>query len=350
MNPEVRIAFASGVRHARDYAGILRDLPGLRLTCIAEDDTAPAWAIDDSRALASDLGLPLRTMTEALADCDATIVCSEPARHAELARRSLAAGRHVLIDKPPAITSAEFAPVVAASRRHPELVVTGVHRLLSPAIVRARGAIDSGGIGLPLSLDFEWLAAGGLDGTTVERPELVCDPRLSGGGELTNFGWYPILALQHLSGLPVQNVAAFGGALFGGPHADFAVEDSAVLSLGLARGVAATITVARVPAGLSGEPVSSTGRIIGSHGHLVIDESTPFAQVRTSGDGGVRRHRIGGSSGLAALRGCFTEFRDAILTGRPVTLTIDGIAAALGVLDAARTSLRTGATAPVGPA
>jgi predicted dehydrogenase len=344
-----RILVASGVRHAADYVDLLRGTPDVQLVGIAEADDAPAGAREDGERLAAEAGVPFRSLAEGLAACDAVVVCSEPTRHAALAVQALDAGRSVLVDKPAGVTAQEAEALEAAAALAPQAVLTAVHRLLSPAVVRARASIDAGGIGLPLGVHAEWIASGGLDGTTVERPELVCDPALSGGGELMNFGWYPLLALGHLTGLQVLEVTAFGGALFDGPHAGFGVEDSAVLSLLLERGVSATVTVARVPAGVSDEPVSSIVRVLGSHGHLVVDEAAPAIRVRSTGDAAPSRRTIGGSAGGAALRACFAEFLAAVRGEGTVTLGPADITRVLRVLDAARASIATGFPVRVSP-
>lgn len=330
----VKVLILSGVRHARDYIGVLRGFDEVTVVGCAEPEDAPAWAVTDSIAFADAHGVPMLSLSDGLDECDIALVCSEPARHASLAKIALDAGRHTIIDKPAAISSEECALL----EKTPEGVwLSSVHRLFSPAIVRARGQIDQGIVGLPLIIDIEWLAAGGLDGTTVERPELVCDPTLSGGGEVTNFGWYPVLTLGYLTGLPVTEVFGFGGALFGGPHAAFGVEDSAVLSMRLSNEVTSTVTISRIPVGTD----SSTMRIIGSHGHLFVDENSPGISLHSVGMAPVSK-RTGGSSSIIALRGFFADFLEAVRTGRPPLVTWADIQHAVAVLDAARASMRTG--------
>lgn len=245
----MRILIASGVRHARDYVPLLRSLPGIEVIGCADTEDSPFR--DDSAALAAATGIPFLDLEQGLASCDIALVCSEPTRHADFAVTALEAGRHVIVDKPAATTTRDAQRLWEAADRSRGLL-TAVHRLHSPQIARARRTVDSGAIGLPLAVDAEWLAAGGLDGATVERPELVCDPALSGGGELMNFGWYPALAIRYLTGLEVEEVVAFSSAaphvpLFDGPHGAYGVEDAAVLSLRLGNGVVATVTVSRTP-------------------------------------------------------------------------------------------------------
>ncbi|MFD0026522.1 Gfo/Idh/MocA family protein [Streptomyces sp. NPDC058382] len=346
----MRILIASGVRHARDYVPLLRSLPGIEVIGCA--DTADSPFADDSAALARTTGIPLLDLDQGLASCDIALVCSEPARHVDLAVRALEAGCHVLVDKPAATDTLGAQRLWDAADRSRGLL-TAVHRLYSPQIARARRIVDSGAIGLPLAVDAEWLAAGGLDGATVERPELVCDPALSGGGELMNFGWYPVLAIRHLTGLEVEEVVAFSSGaphapLFDGPHAAYGVEDAAVLSLRLRNAVVATATVARTPAGVGPAPVSSSLRVLGSHGHVLADEDAPSVSVRGA-DGDSVSRQVGGPAGVTALRHLFTEFCDDIRYGRTPLVTAADIHATVAVVEAALRSARENG-APVAPA
>ncbi|MFJ6462307.1 Gfo/Idh/MocA family protein [Streptomyces sp. NPDC091387] len=346
----MRILIASGVRHARDYVPLLRSLPGIDVIGCA--DTADSPFAEDSAALAGATDIPLLDLDEGLASCDIALVCSEPTRHVDLAVRALEADRHVLVDKPAATDTRGAQRLWDAADRSRGLL-SAVHRLYSPQIARARRIVDSGAIGLPLAVDAEWLAAGGLDGATVERPELVCDPALSGGGELMNFGWYPALAIRHLTGLEVEEVVAFSSAaprtpLFDGPHGTYGVEDAAVLSLRLGNGVVATATVARTPVGVGPAPVSSTLRVLGSHGHVLADEDAPSVAVRGA-DGVSVSRQIGGPAGLTALRLLFTEFCDDIRYGRTPLVTAADIHAAVAVVEAALSSAREDGV-PVAPA
>ncbi|WP_406453446.1 Gfo/Idh/MocA family oxidoreductase [Streptomyces sp. NBC_00876] len=346
----MRVLIASGVRHARDYVPMLKSMPGFEVIGCA--DTADSPFAEDSAALAQATGIPLLGLDEGLAACDIALVCSEPTRHVDLAVRALDAGCHVIVDKPAATDSHDAQRLMDAAGRSRGLL-TAVHRLYSPQIVRARRILDSGAIGLPLAVDVEWLAAGGLEGATVERPELVCDPALSGGGELMNFGWYPALAIRHLTGLDVEEVVAFSSAaphtpLFGGPHGAYGVEDAAVLSLRLRNGVVATVTVARTPAGVGPAPVSSSLRVLGSHGHVLADEDAPSFAVRGA-DGVSVPRQVGGPAGTTALRRLFEEFRDDIRYGRTPLVTAADIHAAVAVVEAAQSSAREDG-APVAPA
>ena len=342
---DLRILLLSGVRHGASYAATFRGLRGVELVGVAEQESAPAWALQDSAALASRFELPLVDLEDGIEQSDAVIVCSEPTRHVQLAVLALSAGRHVLMDKPAALRVEEARALEKAVQAAPTMVLTAIHRLGSPSVRRARRLIDDGEIGLPLLVSAEWIAAGGLDGTSVERAELVCDPALSGGGELVNFGWYPFLAIPYLTGLAVEEVSVFARSLFGGPHRHYGVEDSAVLSLGLHHGATATLMVTRAPVGVSNLPLSSRMTIVGSHGAIVIDEDAPYLQLRTGTT--VERRTLCGPSGEYAIQSCAKEFVAAIRGETGVTVGIREILDVAAVFDACRASNQDGKSVKV---
>lgn len=170
----MRVLIASGVRHARDYVPMLKSMPGFEVIGCA--DTADSPFAEDSAALAQATGIPLLDLDEGLAACDIALVCSEPTRHVDLAVRALDAGCHVIVDKPAATDSRDARRLRDAAERSRGLL-TAVHRLYSPQIVRARRIVDSGAIGLPLAVDVEWLAAAWTRRSHRRAPRTRLRPR-----------------------------------------------------------------------------------------------------------------------------------------------------------------------------
>jgi predicted dehydrogenase len=245
----------------------------------------------------------------------------------------------VLLDKPFATTLDDATLLLHAANAASGRFTT-MHRLFSPQIVRARAAIDAGSIGLPLSLDMEWLASDGLSGEAVERPEFVTDVALSGGGELMNFLTYPITTIRDLTGAEIRSVYAEAGTFFFDQHTAAGVEDLGMLSLELDHGIVATITVGRVPQAPSHAAVSSTLRVIGSHGHLAIDESQPILDVWQRKER--RGQRIGGDAGLRAVQAVLRNFVDDIRLNRTPRFTASDGWATVAAIDAAYRSLSAG--------
>lgn len=342
----INLAVLSAVRHARAYLPHFADL-GVRLLAIAEDPAAPEWAWDAARTLAAQYGAPAIRGVDAVLerdDINLVLVCSEPRRHASLAEAALLAGKHVLVDKPMATSLAEADRLVSVAQNAPGRF-TVIHRLFSPSIQRARKAIDAGQIGLIRAADVEWLASGGFSESAVERPELVADPALSGGGELMNFLVYPVSYLRYLTGAEVVEVYAEAGTFFFEPHHRYGVEDLAMLSLRLEYDIVATVTVGRVPAGPGGRHGASTMRLIGSHGYLTVDENLPELDIWLP-EGRVSR-RLGGDAGTLAVATLIREFiRDIQESRRPLFDVVDGWAT-IAAVEAAYCSAATRQPAPV---
>lgn len=318
MADRLRVAVLSGVRHADNYLPVFASDPRVELLGVVQD------------------------VSEAAADL--FVVCSEPTRHARLAADALDAGAHVLVDKP--MTTALDDAVALCQRAERSVGTLSVVNLLqAPAIRRARGWIDAGHIGFPRHVDVEFLSNGALFTSNVESAELVADPALSGGGELANFLVYPVDYLRYLTGCEVREVHAEAATLFFEPHRRFGVEDSAVLSLSLDHGVTATMTVARVPFAPTNAPTSLTARVLGSHGHVEVDEDAP--QVTRYDADGIDIRPADEPLATAGVGACLRTLVGDLLAGRaPEYEPTDGLAA-VAVIDAAYRSVETGQPAQV---
>jgi myo-inositol 2-dehydrogenase / D-chiro-inositol 1-dehydrogenase len=87
-------------------------------------------------------------------DVDAVIIASPNDLHAEQALRALAAGKHVLVEKPMAITREGAHRVVDAARRSDRVVAVGHEMRVFSLFERVKTLIDAGRLGQPLHL---WL-------------------------------------------------------------------------------------------------------------------------------------------------------------------------------------------------
>jgi len=341
----------SAVRHAASYLPVFDAHPETVIRAIVEEPDAPAWAHNDARILAEKYNVPvLPDPAAALArdDIDLVLVCSEPTRHARLAAQALRAGKHVLVDKPMAVTLDQCAMVAEAAAHAPGSKFTVVHRLFGAPIQRARRAIDAGHLGLIRSGDGEFLSSGVFFGTSVERPEFVADPALSGGGELMNFMVYPIDYLHYLTGARVTEVFAEAGTFFFDAHKQFGVEDVGILSLRLEHDIIGSLTVGRVPFAPTPATGASTLRLIGSHGHLTVDENRPQLDIWST----VTERRgqtIGGESVRRTIATEIGAFIRDLQEDRPPLYGVHDAWATIAAIEAAYRSLATGQPAHVAP-
>ncbi|PZF86696.1 Gfo/Idh/MocA family protein [Jiangella anatolica] len=341
MAEPLRTVLVGAVRHATGYAELLAAHPGYVLAGVAESDDADAHARSDARAVAAAQGVPLWRPEDVSPDrADVAVICSEPTRHAVLAERMLGLGLHVLVDKPLATDVAAACRVVEAARaagRHCAVVT----RALAPPIRRLRDWVDSGRLGLPRSVDAEFLSSGTHFAASVERPELLTDPRLSGGGEVMNVLGYPVDDIRAATGCEPVEVFAEAGTLFWDEHRSHGVEDVAVVSALFTHGLTASIVVGRVPAAPGPGPGTYTLRLIGSHGHVEVDVAEPAVRLY-SGDG-AERLPIDRSPVAAVL----DDLHAAIRTGRRPAYDCADAAVAVATIDAVYRSLASGAPEPV---
>jgi predicted dehydrogenase len=143
-----------GVRVARAFARTRG--ADLRWICDLDADRL-------ARAGAGHPGARLtRDLDELLADrqVDAVAVAVDAPAHHAVARRALAAGRHVLVEKPMALSLAASADLCALAEARGRLLMVGHVLLHHPAVLRAREIIAAGGLGRVLYLQATRVAFG----------------------------------------------------------------------------------------------------------------------------------------------------------------------------------------------
>jgi predicted dehydrogenase len=101
-------------------------------------------------AFAAQFPFPVATDLDAvLADpsVQAAIVLTPPSSHLDVSARCLAAGKHVLVEKPLELTSERGARLIAAARRSGKRFGVVLQHRFRPASLRLRAALDGGELG-----------------------------------------------------------------------------------------------------------------------------------------------------------------------------------------------------------
>jgi predicted dehydrogenase len=213
-------------------AGALAQVPGTRLLYACDLDSARAADLAKSCAGCR----PTTEFQVALADkaLDAVIVSTVNSSLAPVALAAAEAGKHVLVEKPGALSSRQLKDVQAAAERSGARVRIGYNHRFHPALLKSREIVDSGVLG-PLMFMRGRYGHGGRKG--YER-EWRADPKLSGGGELIDQGVHLIdLALSYMGDF--KTVEGHASTLFW----DMKVDDNAFLSLRTAAGQTAWLHV-----------------------------------------------------------------------------------------------------------
>lgn len=111
------------------------------LPVIAESADFTLVAVSSQRGLTAPGALAFRDAHSLLAqtpDLDAVAICTPPQARTEIALAALDAGKHVMLEKPPAATLAELAALEAAAARRGLVLMTTWHSQYNAAVDRAR--------------------------------------------------------------------------------------------------------------------------------------------------------------------------------------------------------------------
>ena len=156
-------------------------------------------------------------------------VCTPPSSHARVVEQALAAGLHVLCEKP-LTTSAGDAVRIAAAAGRAGRVVHAVHNWMAAPLCRQVSAlVETDAIGQVRRVDWRTLrtrpsVAVGGDGDANWR----LDPAIAGGGILLDHGWHAAYCVARWAGAEPMRLSA---RLESRRFRDLAVEDTAVVDL-----------------------------------------------------------------------------------------------------------------------
>ncbi|MEH6582540.1 MAG: Gfo/Idh/MocA family oxidoreductase [Halioglobus sp.] len=222
-----------------------------------------ALASRGSDSLAAELGVPHFTDYRELIDsgsCDAVLIATPTMSHREIGLHALAAGLHVLMEKPIGLSVAEGEELLAAAGQG-QVFALMLNQRVAPVFAKMKAMMDEGVLGA--------LQRSHWTMTNWFRPEVyfqVSDWRATwrgeGGGLLVNQCIHNIDIFQWLCGMP-QSVQGFCG--FGKYH-DIEVEDEATAYLEYGNGATGIFV------GSTGEaPGVNRLDIVGDKGMLSYD-------------------------------------------------------------------------------
>jgi UDP-N-acetyl-2-amino-2-deoxyglucuronate dehydrogenase len=315
-----------------------------------------------AREFSAKFGLKTATFDEILADpsIDVVTFCTPSGLHAQLGCRALAAGKHVVIEKPMEITPAACDPLIAAQEASGrKLAIISQHRF-DPSTQKVHAAIAQGELGklvlaearVPWFRTQDYYDSGDWRGTW----------ELDGGGCLMNQGIHTVDLLLWLMG-PVKTVYA---QMRTAAHERIEVEDAVVTTLTFANGaignlMATTAAHPGFPVYLGIHGTQGTAIIEGDElqcfaikGHETVFGKSATAhalQVATGGTRSATAHaaaipekpaEAGAWAWGDAHRAQFSDFIRAVRTqGTPL---VDGIAgrSAVALINAVYESARSG--------
>jgi D-xylose 1-dehydrogenase (NADP+, D-xylono-1,5-lactone-forming) len=127
---------------------------------------------------------------------DAVYIPLPPHLHCAYTVKAAEAGKHVLVEKPAAPSTAEIEQMTSACCRHKVVLMEGFMYRFKAIHHRVRGLVQEGALGTIRYLDFSWA----FNIRKLTRSPFRLD-RMAGGGALNDLGIYGIDFLRFL-GLP----------------------------------------------------------------------------------------------------------------------------------------------------
>ncbi|MBL8589794.1 MAG: Gfo/Idh/MocA family oxidoreductase [Methylobacteriaceae bacterium] len=307
---------------ARAHAAAVAAVDGLRLVAVAGRGGEQIAADFGARAFADHAAML------AAGAPDIVVVTTPSGDHFAPAAAALAAGCHVVVEKPLAVDPQEAARLAGLARATNRVCATISQRRYEPAHQAVKALLDSGALGelRLIEADVHWWRSDAYYAEKPWRGEVA-----QGGGSLFNQGVHSLDLMLFFAGR-VERVAAMAATV--GHRID--VEDM-------------TAALLRFESGAQGVLVTSTATPPGAEAGLRLFTSRGFCALeqdriaRWTFEGvaapettsaGVSGASDPGAIGIVGHVQQWTDIRDAIRASRPAAITFDDGAAAARVVAA----------------
>ena len=292
---------------------------------------------------------PFATFEEVLADpaVDLVVLATPNDLHAPQAMAAMAAGKHVVTDKPMCLNVDEADAMLAASRAHGRLLSVFHNRRWDGDVLTIRKILADGLIGQLVLVETDWLQPRPPRGWSSERRR--------GGGKLMDLGVHLIDQVMHL--VPARAVHVYA-RLYGGIWPTD-IEDHVNCIIALDNGVDVHVTVSSVA-----REHTRRWRLLGTQGRLCKEGFDPQERAMVAGDIDaaresatqyVRLYRHGGAQTSERIietvpgrwRTYYENIADVLSNRDTLAVTPESSRAVIAVIDAARRSAELQQAVPV---
>lgn len=191
---------------------------------LSEPRSRLAAVVTSQPAKAAGFGVPAYASLESgLADpaITAVYIATPVALHHPSVLQSLAAGKHVLCEKPTAMNYTQAAEMATAAAGSGVVCAVAYYRRLYPKVLAAKRLIAAGAIGQPVLAELNchcWV------NPPSDQQSWRLDPALAGGGPLYDIASHRIDLLNFLFGHPLRATGMISNAVH-----TYAVEDNATV-------------------------------------------------------------------------------------------------------------------------
>lgn len=241
--------------------------------------------------------------------------------HAEWTIKAVEAGKHVLCEKPLALSLQEVDAIAAAARANRRVVAEAVMYRSHPLVVQVCKIVQSGKLGRIMLVRGSFTYNGTADANYRFKPEM-------GGGSLLDVGVYPLSYARTVLGTEPEEV--FGWQVSG----PTGVDESFAAQLRFPQGVFVQFDTSMAT------PYHVFMEIVGDAATLIIPQPfTPGEKERIfiSRDGKTQTIQV---KGIGTYIGEVEDMADAVLLGKPPCISLEdsraNLAAILALLESAR--------------
>lgn len=318
------------------HGGVINTVPELRLHAAVTGN-----AERQAKAIEAGIAVVHATPDQAFADpsIDLVIVATPHETHADLAIRALAAGKHVVVDKPFAMDLASCLRMEAAARQHRRLLTCYHNRRWDGDWMTLRSVVASGALGEARWLEMAWQGWGAQSGWRGADRD--------GGGRFLDLAPHLVDQACQLFGLGITQVwCRTDHALPNSP-----VDSEALAVLCFADGRTATIdcsslTTVKKPRYL----VRGTAASFIKYGFDPQEAALLAGSILGAAEAPELRGAVHQPDGVRRLvptmpgrwRSYYDNIAGVLLRGEEPAITLPQVRTVVAVVEAARRSARTG--------
>lgn len=224
-------------------------------------------------------------------EIDAVSVCTANATHAQISMQALRAGKHVLCEKPMAVTMKDCVQMVETAKETGKYLMIAQNQRLTKAHRKAKEMVDAGEIGKLLTFRTTF-GHGGPETWSVDagKNTWFFDEKRAAMGAMADLGVHKTDLIRYLASADVETVTA---KLFTTDKRDadgnlIRVDDNAVCIYQLTGGITGTMTASWTYYGAE----DNSTILYGTEGILRIYDDPSAALVLIKKDGEVQKFDV----------------------------------------------------------